>query len=51
MSATEDELIAHMQEHLARFKVPKSVEIMEALPLSGMGKILKRDLREQFVKS
>ncbi len=48
--ATEDQLIEHMQEHLARFKVPKSVEVMEALPLSGMGKILKRDLREQFVK-
>lgn len=43
--ATEEELIEHMREHLARFKVPKSVEIMESLPLSGMGKILKRELR------
>lgn len=49
-SATEDELIAHMQDHLARYKVPKSVEIMDALPLSSMGKILKRELREQFSK-
>jgi fatty-acyl-CoA synthase len=47
-SATEEELITHMQEHLARYKVPKSVEIMDALPISSMGKILKRDLREQF---
>jgi acyl-CoA synthetase (AMP-forming)/AMP-acid ligase II len=39
-----------MQDQLARYKVPKSVEIMDQLPLSGMGKILKRDLREQFVK-
>ena len=44
--APEDELLEHMREHLARYKVPKSVEIMEALPISGMGKILKRDLRE-----
>jgi acyl-CoA synthetase (AMP-forming)/AMP-acid ligase II len=39
-----------MGEHLARYKVPKSVEIMDALPLSGMGKILKRELREKYVK-
>jgi fatty-acyl-CoA synthase len=46
--ATEAELTAHMQQHLARYKVPKSVAFVEALPLSGMGKILKRELREQF---
>ena len=50
-SATEEELITHMQGHLARFKVPKSVEIMDELPLSSMGKILKRDLREKFVEN
>jgi fatty-acyl-CoA synthase len=48
--ANEDELIEHLRDQLARFKVPKSVEIIDALPLSGMGKILKRDLREKFVK-
>jgi fatty-acyl-CoA synthase len=48
-SATEEELITHMEEYLARYKVPKSVEILEALPLSSMGKILKRELREQFI--
>jgi acyl-CoA synthetase (AMP-forming)/AMP-acid ligase II len=37
-----------MQEHLARYKVPKSVAFMDALPLSSMGKILKRELREKF---
>ena len=45
---TENDLIAFMQENLARYKVPKSVTFMEALPLSGMGKILKKDLRQQF---
>ena len=48
-TVSEEELIAFMRENLARYKVPKSVEIMDALPLSGMGKILKRDIREQFV--
>jgi fatty-acyl-CoA synthase len=47
-SATEEELLGHMQENLARYKVPKSVTFMDALPLSSMGKILKRELREQF---
>jgi fatty-acyl-CoA synthase len=47
-SATEEELIALMQEHLARYKVPRSVTFMDALPLSSMGKILKRELRDQF---
>jgi fatty-acyl-CoA synthase len=47
-AVTEEELIGFMQDNLARFKVPKSVAFMDDLPLSGMGKILKRDLREQF---
>lgn len=48
--ATESELISYMQDNLARYKVPKSVAFMDTLPLSGMGKILKRELRSQFVE-
>lgn len=48
VTATEEELIAFMQQHLARYKVPKSVVFLDALPMSGMGKILKRELREKF---
>ncbi len=47
-SITEEELIAFLQDYLARYKVPKSVEFMDELPLSGAGKILKRELRKQF---
>jgi fatty-acyl-CoA synthase len=43
-----DELIQFMKEYLASYKVPKSVVIMDGLPLSGMGKILKRELKEKF---
>ena len=49
-SATEDELLKLMTERLAKYKVPKSVSFMEALPFSAAGKILKRELREQFTK-
>ncbi|MGD8750320.1 MAG: long-chain fatty acid--CoA ligase [Anaerolineales bacterium] len=47
-TASEAELIDFMRNHLARFKVPKSVAFIDELPLSSMGKILKRDLRQQF---
>jgi fatty-acyl-CoA synthase len=46
---SEDELISYMKENLASYKVPKKVALLEELPLSGMGKILKRDLRAEFV--
>jgi len=49
-SAGEAEIIAFLQEHLARYKVPKSVVFLDSLPLSGMGKILRRELREEFAK-
>jgi fatty-acyl-CoA synthase len=48
MTATEEELLAFMQQNLARYKVPKSVTFLDALPMSGMGKILKRELRDRF---
>jgi fatty-acyl-CoA synthase len=48
-SATEGELIQFMAERLAKYKVPKSVSFMKALPISAAGKILKRELREQFI--
>jgi len=45
-AATEAELLDHLRHRLARYKVPKSVHFLDALPLSGMGKILKRELKE-----
>ncbi|MBK8783902.1 MAG: long-chain fatty acid--CoA ligase [Anaerolineales bacterium] len=48
-SATEEELLKFMIERLAKYKVPKSVSFMEALPISAAGKILKRELREKYM--
>jgi fatty-acyl-CoA synthase len=42
--ATEDELIEWCRDRLARFKVPRRVRFVEALPRSGMNKVLKREL-------
>jgi len=47
-TTTEDELREHCREHIAGYKVPRSVEFTDALPLSGAGKILKRELRRQY---
>lgn len=49
MNASEEELIAHARTQIAGYKVPRSIEFLpEALPKSGAGKILKRDLREKY---
>jgi acyl-CoA synthetase (AMP-forming)/AMP-acid ligase II len=47
-SATSAELIAHCREHLAHFKCPRSVDVLDALPRNPTGKILKRELRAPY---
>jgi len=47
-SATEEELIEHCRAHLARFKCPRTVDVVEALPRNPTGKILKRELRRPY---
>jgi fatty-acyl-CoA synthase len=48
-SADEAELLAFMADRLAKYKVPKSVVLLDALPISSAGKILKRELRERYL--
>ena len=43
-SVTVEDLVNHLQHFLAGYKVPKFVEFRESLPISGAGKILKREL-------
>jgi acyl-CoA synthetase (AMP-forming)/AMP-acid ligase II len=47
-TATEDELRDHVRALIASYKTPRSVEFVEALPLSGAGKVLKRELRAPY---
>ncbi len=42
------ELLAHLSERLARFKIPRRIVFVAELPLSGAGKILKRQLRSRL---
>lgn len=43
-SLAEGELVGFLAERLARFKVPRRVVIMDALPRNPIGKIVKKDL-------
>ena len=43
-TASEDELVAHCRSRLARFKIPSGVRFLDALPRSGMNKVLKGEL-------
>jgi len=44
-SVTLDEIQAVARDHIAGYKIPRSLSFVEALPLSAQGKVLKRDLR------
>jgi fatty-acyl-CoA synthase len=46
-TATADALVEHCRAQLARFKVPKEILFLDALPRNPSGKVLKRQLREQ----
>ena len=42
-----DELIAWSRERMANYKVPRYVQVVDALPLNASGKVLKYELREK----
>jgi fatty-acyl-CoA synthase len=46
--ATEEDLIAHARRHLAGYKTPKQVHVVDELPRNQSGKLLKRVLRDQL---
>jgi acyl-CoA synthetase (AMP-forming)/AMP-acid ligase II len=45
-----DEVVAWSREHMANYKVPRRVEVVDALPLNASGKVLKYDLRDRGAK-
>lgn len=45
---TEAELIAHCRQYIGGYKVPRRMALVEALPKSAMGKILKNELRKIY---
>ncbi|WP_408609691.1 AMP-binding enzyme [Geodermatophilus chilensis] len=45
-AVTLDELRAFCADRLAGYKTPRSTDVVDALPLSPVGKVLKRELRK-----
>jgi long-chain acyl-CoA synthetase len=44
---TADEVLAHCREHLTNYKIPREVEFRKDLPKTNVGKILRRELRDE----
>ncbi|MGY1592012.1 long-chain fatty acid--CoA ligase [Geodermatophilus sp. SYSU D00708] len=47
MTATPEEVIAFAKERMAAYKYPRSVELVDELPKTTTGKILRRELRDK----
>jgi long-chain acyl-CoA synthetase len=48
MTATENDIIDFCRSRLAGFKRPRSIDFYEEFPLTAMGKVSKKDLREKY---
>ncbi len=51
MYVSEEELIEFCKKDLARYKAPKSVKFLPALPRTGSGKIYKKGLADKYVRN
>jgi fatty-acyl-CoA synthase len=49
--ATEAELLEFCRSRLSHYKCPRSIEFLDALPKTGTGKILKRELRRKYAQT
>ncbi|TBH20675.1 long-chain-fatty-acid--CoA ligase [Thermus thermamylovorans] len=46
----KEDLVAFCRENLAAYKVPRILEFRESLPKTSVGKILRRELRDEFTR-
>lgn len=47
-AVTEDDLLNYYADKIAKWQIPDKVVFVDAIPLTGTGKMLKKDLREQY---
>ena len=50
-SLHEDQVLAHLQSRIARFKLPRRVVFMTGLPKSALGKVQKPQLQAQLLRT
>ncbi|UYP29214.1 long-chain-fatty-acid--CoA ligase FadD1 [Pseudomonas sp. Z8(2022)] len=49
-SLTKEQVVEHMRANVTGYKVPKAVEFRDVLPTTNVGKILRRELRDEELK-
>ena len=49
-SLTKEQVMEHMRSNVTGYKVPRFVEFRDSLPTTNVGKILRRELRDQELK-
>ena len=50
-TASAEDIVAHCRKGLTEYKIPRQVEIRETLPMSAVGKILYRVLRDEHAQA
>lgn len=50
-SVSESQLIEFCRSQLAHYKCPQSVDVVDSLPKTGTGKVLKKNLRKQYERT
>ena len=48
--AERDRILSYLREKVAPYKVPKRILFMDQLPTSGVGKVLKRELKQMVLE-
>jgi acyl-coenzyme A synthetase/AMP-(fatty) acid ligase len=49
--AQKQKIVQYLKENVAPYKIPKLIEFMDQLPTSGVGKILKREIKAMMIES
>ena len=50
MTLTREQVVEHMRANVTGYKVPRHIEFRDALPTTNVGKILRRELRDEEMK-
>ena len=50
MTLTKEQVMEHMRANVTGYKVPRCIEFRDALPTTNVGKILRRELRDEELK-
>ncbi len=50
MTATTEEIIAHVKNRIGSYKAPRTVTFVESPPLTAVGKVIRRVVKEKYYR-